>query len=500
MKQLKAQRAKTQRILLFTFAAIIALMCLFSSPTIKAGTKSTVTTAAVFAGVFGVTKMQAKEGEGEGEGAEAIVLAKIKKSAAEEAKAIIDANPEIKKIAGLQSKMDEIGSEIKKAASIESVNKLVSEIKEIGIEMKKIADANNGGSGKPTNTIKEALQANKAKLDAFIKSKSGTVQLEDITKASETSTDIDGRSNYFTWHQGGQVGLLPVRKPFIRELLTNVSTGTEYINYIDQETIVRDAKNVALCGATSSNTKVTFKVRNLQILKTRDFVDVCLDMLNDYTFVESQIRLLIEQSLALKIDNNLTFGDSGIGINGIESFASTFNPFNSSPQANYAAAIQYANLIDLMAVAGLQIEAFGQNNMYTPNLILMNPRDYAKIMFYKDTLHNYIKTPMVNTTLYTGATLNIDMGGNARINGMLVRTNPNIAANTAFVMDSTKAFVYSKPGVGIEFAYENRANFEQELVTIKAYERMNMLVRNVDKNAFLFLSDLTSDLAGITAP
>jgi len=112
----------------------------------------------------------------------------------------------------------------------------------------------------------------------------------------------------------------------------------------------------------------------------------------------------------------------------------------------------------------------------------------------KDDIKNYIKNNQLFTSFFT---VN---GMNAYVDGMLIIDNPNVGENEAYVFDSQKATVYSRPGVGIEFAYENRANFEDEMVTVKVYERLNMLVRNVDKNAFLHLSDLASDIAGINKP
>jgi len=88
-------------------------------------------------------------------------------------------------------------------------------------------------------------------------------------------------------------------------------------------------------------------------------------------------------------------------------------------------------------------------------------------------------------------------GAQQFIDGMLIMDNPLIGDNEAYVFDSTKATVYSRPGVGVELAYENRDNFEVETVTVKVYERLNMLVRTVDKNAFLYISDIQQDIASI---
>jgi hypothetical protein len=90
-----------------------------------------------------------------------------------------------------------------------------------------------------------------------------------------------------------------------------------------------------------------------------------------------------------------------------------------------------------------------------------------------------------------------DANGTLFINGMLVVENPNCPQNEAYVMDSTKGRYYNRRGITIEMAYENRENFEQELVTVKAFERGNLRVRNNDANAFMHIDDLTAGIAAI---
>jgi hypothetical protein len=80
---------------------------------------------------------------------------------------------------------------------------------------------------------------------------------------------------------------------------------------------------------------------------------------------------------------------------------------------------------------------------------------------------------------------------------MKVRSNPNVPANTMYMFDSTKGTIYMRKGMGLEMAYNNNDDFEHEVVTMKAYMRLNFLVRNVDKNAFMKCSDVAAALTAI---
>lgn len=368
-----------------------------------------------------------------------------------------------------------------------AAEKLRADIDELGAKI--LAMKEDPTAKFKKGTIAATLALHKSKIDEFISKKSGTLEIEH--KATETSTDIDGRENFFTWHEGGRVGQIPVRKIFMRELFKTVATQNEYVKYMDQETVVRDASNVALCGATTSNTKVTWKVRDLKVDKVRDFCYICLDMLNDYTFVQGEIENLLNASLQLKIDNDLLLG-TGISpiLIGIDSVASTFNAAASG--ADYSASVTAPNLIDLVSIAGAQIKAFGMQNAYMPNGVLMNPKDVQGMKFLKDNVNNYIKNNQLFSSVF------VDNSGKYYIDGMLLIENPLVPENEFYIGDFNKGTIYTRPGVGIEFSYENKDNFETETVTVKVYERLNLLIRNVDKNAFMHCDDIEAALVAIT--
>jgi len=373
----------------------------------------------------------------------------------------------------------------------EGLNALKEEMRKHGLAIEALKDIKVGlDRGIKKGSLAETLAINKSKIDAFLARKAGTLQIEH--KASQTSTDIADRDLYDSvWHEGGAPGQIAVRRPFLRQLFRNANAGSEFIKFRDQATVVRDAKNVALCATSTHNTKVTWATNTIQISKVRDFVDVCLDMMNDYAFVESEIRNLINSSVQLKIDDQLLVG-TGVHpeLNSLTVYSSTWAA-NIAGTKNWTAAVANANLVDLIIVAQSQIQQLGQMNKFMPNYVLLNPGDWASLMLIKDIQGNSIK-------YYPG--LYVDSGGNIRINGMLLIPNPNITENEFWIGDFTKGTLYTIPGVGIEFSYENATNFEEELVTVKAYERLNLLVRTVDTNAFMHVDDIATALTTITAP
>jgi len=107
----------------------------------------------------------------------------------------------------------------------------------------------------------------------------------------------------------------PVRAPRILDLFRRQPTSTEYVKYREENVVTRDASVVVACATSTSTTKKTWQMRTVQIQKIRDFVDVCIDMIEDYAFVSAEVEQLLNESIKLKEEAEILLG-SGKGIQG----------------------------------------------------------------------------------------------------------------------------------------------------------------------------------------
>jgi len=366
-----------------------------------------------------------------------------------------------------------------KASEFEAMK---STLKAQGKEMAKLVEQVETSTAKEsvsfTMAVLKGLKENESNLKDVLKNGSGTVKLE--IKASQDASDITSGTDFATMEAG--VGQIATRQALMKSLFPVQAISTEYLKYNDQETIVRDAKNVAGCAASTHNSKVTWQVRTLQITKVRDYVDVCVDMMEDYDFVEGEIRNLVSTDVALKVDSQLLLG-TGVypETNSVAAVASTF------AAGDYALSIQDATLVDLIKVAGAQISDFGQNNKFMANTVLLNPVDACKMQLLKDADGNYMIPNWITSD-------------GVNIGAMRVIANQLIPADEAYIFDSSKGTIFQRRGATVEMAFENRENFEKELVTVKAYERLNFRVRNVDANAFMHVPSIATAVAAILKP
>lgn len=305
-------------------------------------------------------------------------------------------------------------------------------------------------------------------------------------KAEQTYGDINAGLDFAQFRPG--VVDIPVRRPKIRDIFSTIPVSTEYLKYTEQNTVVRDAQNVAKCAAVVSTTKETLIVRSIETKVIKDMIDFCRLFVSDYPFMQSRINRLLTTSLALRIDSQLLLGD-GLGENtfSIDSVASVFSAIN--PVCPVNASIQAANMVDLILAMETQIIELGQQEDFQPNVVLVNKCDWFKnVESLKDLNNNYLDARVTN------------VNGIPFINGMMVIWTPIVAADSLYVFDSTKGEVVDRQQVVLEVAFENRDNWEKEIATLKGYERLNFLVPNNWANAFMKTTTVAASIAAINKP
>lgn len=383
-----------------------------------------------------------------------------------------------KSIADVKEKMNDLEK---------SMNTAIEKMNRASIDLLAKGEGSMGAKG--GNSIESVLKSKEADIKKMLSRELKSFAFDIETKATQTASDITSGTDFAQMLPG--VGQIPHKRTYIQQRVRVVGTNTEYIKYLDQVTVVRDAKNVAACGDTTHNTKLTWQTYTLQQQKVRDFIDICIDMLEDYSFVEAEIRNLISSSVALKVDQQLLLGTgTPPELESIDATSSTFSAALSG--ADYSASIQAPTIIDLIVVMAAQIEYLGLNNFWKADTAYLNPRDLTLVKLYKDAKENYISGETIMRIINNAS-------GNLEVDGVELISNPNVPEGEIYIFDSRQATIYKRRAVTIEMSYENNDNFENETVTVKAYERLNFLVRNVNANAFMHCDDINTSLAALTA-
>lgn len=389
--------------------------------------------------------------------------------------------------ADIQTALDEF-----REAQKEQLKTLNKAIQEVGLSVKAMTESIKPMSEKEKGTLKAYIQENSEVLKRIIERKNSPsavkedvakINWEVVTKGTQGASDIGGR-DYLGEIEPG-IERKPVRKTTILDLFRRKPVSKEYLHYWEEDVVTRDAKFVIACATSTHTTKKTWAKRTVELAKIRDIVDICIDMLDDYDFVESEIRELVDESIMLKADYELMLGASAAATDmlSIDNISSEFNP--SNVLADYAGKFTLPTIGDLTAAMKGQIFTFGQENKWMADTVVMNYNDMIVYLHAKDANGVYLFPNFVS------GTTNI-------INGMTIITSPIVAQNTLYVFDSSKGSILDRKKLTVNAYFENNDNAEHELVTFVGVARLQFHVRLINRDAFMKCSNIATALSDIT--
>lgn len=210
------------------------------------------------------------------------------------------------------------------------------------------------------------------------------------------------------------------------------------------------AENVAL-----GESAYTFTSDSEEVKTIGHFVPVSKQALADSNFLKSYVDGRLLYGLAYKIDTELLTGDGLIGtIEGIYTGRTAYSM--DSP-------LSYTTKLDVLrdAKAQLQTTNFNTDNTFC----VLNPQDWADIELTKETAGMYVFS---------------NPGGMIAQNiwGMKVVLSNSMTAGTFLVGNGDEAQVWSRQNAEVSISYEDSTNFQKEMATLKAVERLALTIYN----------------------
>jgi hypothetical protein len=398
-----------------------------------------------------------------------------------EIKELVDKNAEENKdaIATLKEDLQKAQNE-----ALEQQNKTLLAMGKRLTEMAE-KESSTGSKEGFASRLKAAFDAQENNFKAALEQNRDTVSFK-VDKAEQTYGDITDGEDFAQMRPG--VTDIVVRRPRVRSLFSTIPLSTEFYKYVEQETVIRDAQNVAKCAAVVSTTKETLIVRDMHTKVVKDMIDFCRLFVSDYPFMQSRINKLLNESVALRVDDQLLLGTgAGEQTFSIDSYSSEFSAAN--PVCVLTDKIQDASMVDLILGMQTQIEILGEQEHFMPNVVLVNRCDwFVDVQSRKDLNNNYLDSRVTV------------INGQPFIGGMLVIPLQNVAANSLYVMDTTKAEVLDRMRFEVEVAFQNKDNWEKEIATIKGLERINLWCPVNWQNAFMKCTDIATAVAAIDKP
>jgi len=364
---------------------------------------------------------------------------------------------------------------------LEQVKSLNDSIKAQGLAIKKISEKiSTDVSLTEKGTIVEGLKAN---IDNLLKLKNGgageskTGQFSFKVAGNMTLTGNVSGGNVPVEQREAGVNRIARRRTFIAELINAGVATSNLISWVEQALPDGVAGGTAE-GALKNQIDFDLVVKNEAVKKRTAFIKVSTEMLDDVDFMRSEIDNELMVRLGLDVDSQtLTGNNVGQNLNGL---VTQQTPFAAG---TFAVSVPNANLVDVLVVAIDQIAA--ANHM--ASAIVLNGRDVTALKLQKvsATDKRYIDRLAI-------------IAGQLSLDGIPIYENNGMTVGTFLVMDGTKATVFSKGDITIDFNLDSD-DFTKNLRTVLAEWRGLVRIKSNDATAFVGGNIATSILA-IKAP
>ena len=272
-----------------------------------------------------------------------------------------------------------------------------------------------------------------------------------------------------------------VRKRYgILENVNSGSTDSKFVTYVQQ---TADTNGTWTAEAIAkSEGQPTWSEISEEVKKIATYVKVSKEMLEDLSFIRSEINNDLMTGLRESIEQALLSGAGGTSIKGLLDASMGLPTFGAGTFAN---AVQDANITDLIRVVKAQIE--GAN--FSPTHVVLNPEDIAKLQLTKDSGGQYTYPMFLPNQMGDGEMI---------VAGMRIISSTYMPAGDYLVGDMSKVNVKFRNNMTLEVGLDAN-DFTRNMVTILAEARLVSYVKNNEKYAFVY-GVIATDVALILKP
>ena len=256
----------------------------------------------------------------------------------------------------------------------------------------------------------------------------------------------------------------PARAVHIRSLIPNGSTDVQTIRFV-KESAYTDNGAATAQGSALGQSDFDFTATSVNVEKIGTFMNLTDEMLQDTPQLASYLSARVPSKVLSIEDNEIMSGDgSSPNLSGLltDSLA-----FTTSSGGQFYQSVESANEYDVLIAALNQLSLLN----YTADTILLNPTDFHKIVLLKSTANEYLKNQVIQ-------------GIQPALMGVPITINTAVPAGKFLVGQlSVATQLWIRDGLGLEFSRDNAQNFEKNLVTVRAQERV--CLTNYQPNAMI---------------
>jgi HK97 family phage major capsid protein len=357
-------------------------------------------------------------------------------------------------IESLQAKLTDLEGKLPKEEEATAAEEELKQLKQAVADLK-LGKFGAGNKKTLGEHVKSLLGS-----DAFksgIKAKSPQV-LELKAAATITTGNAAGAADALSREVIPGIQSSPEEENVILATLSKGTTGSRTILWINREDKDGGAAFIAE-GALKPLKDWKYTEESSTAKKVAVRTKVSTEMLGDFSYMESEIRMLLERDLLKVVDEKLLSGAGGATEpTGIITNASAY------VGTGLDASITSPTNADAVRAGMLQMRLLN----YKPDVVFMNPADVAALDLLKTSDGHYIK---VET--------------DAIMQHVKVMETTEVEAGSFLLMDTRKWIVRILEDLRIEFGWEND-DFSKNLVTVIAEMRLHSYQNSIDAGAVVY--------------
>lgn len=256
----------------------------------------------------------------------------------------------------------------------------------------------------------------------------------------------------------GGIYTTPNRILTIRDVLTSSPTNSNLVEFTREASFTNNA-GPQIGGSpeqyenvTKPESGITFTLINVPVITLAHFIPASKQVLDDASSLESHINNRLMYGLKLKEETQLLSGTgANHQLNGLITQATAFT--QTSPETT--------NEIDIIRMAIKQAHVAE----YRPNFLVLNPSDWFDIE---------IRKVGSGDDRYVVGDPSRLMAPN--LWGLPIVVTNSISAGTFLIGSSQGAEIKDRQQAAVEMSFEDSTNFQKNMVTIRAEERLTLCV------------------------
>lgn len=370
--------------------------------------------------------------------------------------------------------------EIKNASlSKEDANKMQEHLDKLDVKLQNVGNGGKIDKKSFAEQLEEKLASKEVHEKLVAIKDGGGNKFNFNIKAAATVVRANYAGDYLTTDYDASITKTPLNQMLFRNMMNVSTTNKDTVVWINKVGVEGGAGMTAE-GAKKSQVSWSYEEENSKVKKITAFIKVSKEMLDDVSFIRSEINTDLVDEINLKFDSQLYNGDgTGNNLKGVYAYAPAFDVTGT----DFETGVANANRADVLRVAIALVRA----KKYRVNAIVLHPTDIALMELKKGSDGHYVMPPFTTVD-------------GTRISSVPVVENDSVTEGTFLAGDFTKSNLKVREEVNIQVGQEND-DFTKNLVTILAELRAVHYIKSEHTNAFIkgTFAGALADIAEVAA-